>query len=51
MTREKFVFNIGILRHFINSSLGLSRDEHAVTGFELAESLLDASAYNTYMKR
>jgi len=50
MNREKLVFSIGILRHFINDSIGISRENNAITGFELAESLLDASAYNTYIE-
>lgn len=50
MTREKLVFNIGILRHFINNSLGLTREANDVTGFELCEPLLDAAAYNTYIE-
>lgn len=50
MNRERFVFSIGILRHFINNSLGLSRGKNSITGFELAEHLLDAAAYNTYIE-
>src|SRR3989338_6089901 len=50
MNREKLAFSIGILRHFINDSIGISRENNAITGFELAESLLDASAYNTYIE-
>ena len=49
MNRERLVFSIGILRHFINNSLGLSRENNLITGFELAEHLLDAAAYNTYI--
>lgn len=50
MNREKLAFSIGILRHFIDDSLGLRRENNAITGFELAEPLLDASAYNTYIE-
>lgn len=50
MNLERLAFSIGILRHFINDSLGLSRENNTITGFELAESLLDASAYNTYIE-
>lgn len=50
MNRERLVFSTGILRHFINNSLGLSRGDNDVTGFELSESLLDAAAYNTYIE-
>ncbi len=49
MNRNKLVFDIGILRHFINNSLGLSR-KNTVSGFELSEHLLDAVAYNTYIE-
>src|SRR3989338_2097102 len=50
MNRERLVFSIGILRHFINNSLGLNREEQNITGFELSESLLSAAAYNTYIE-
>jgi len=50
MNRECLVFSISILRHFINNSLGLSREKHELTGFELAEPLLDSAAYNTYIE-
>lgn len=41
--------SINGLRHFINGSLGLSREDE-VSGFELSEPLLDAAAYNTYVE-
>ena len=47
---DRFIFSIGILRHFINNSLGLDRQKHQITGFELASPLLDAAAYNTYIE-
>mgnify|MGYP001610198019 CR=1 FL=1 len=50
MNRERIVFSLGILRHFINGSFGLQRDTHSVSGFELAESLVDSAAYNTYLE-
>lgn len=50
VNRERLVFSIGILRHFINGSLGIDRDAHDVTGFELAEPLLGAAAHNTYVE-
>jgi len=50
MNRERLVFTIGILRHFINNSLALNKEEHELTGFELVEPLLDAAAYNTYIE-
>lgn len=50
LNRERLVASINVLRHFINHSLALERDKHEVTGFELAEPLLDAAAYNTYVE-
>jgi hypothetical protein len=50
VNHERLIFNIGILRHFVNSSLGLSREKNDITGFELCEPLLDAAAYNTYIE-
>ena len=50
MNREKLVASITSLRHFINDSLALLREEKNITGFELSAPLLDASAYNTYIE-
>lgn len=50
MNRERLVFSIGILRHFIDGSLCLAREDYDVTGFELCEPLLDSAAYNTYVE-
>ena len=50
MNHERLVFSIGILRHFINNSLGASKENNDVSGFELSEPLLDAAAYNTYVE-
>lgn len=49
INREQLVFSCGILRHFINGSLGLNREKY-VSGFELSKPLLDAAAYNTYVE-
>jgi len=49
MDNVRLVFSISIIRHFINGSLGLSR-KNTVSGFELAEPLLDAVAYNSYIE-
>lgn len=49
VNREQLVFSCGILRHFINGSLGLDRRK-SVSGFELNKPLLDAAAYNTYIE-
>jgi len=50
MNREQLVFSLGILRHFINNSFGINPKTNNVNGFELSESLLDSSAYNTYIE-
>ncbi len=50
MNRERLAFSIGILRHFIDNSLGLSKKNNSITGFKLSEQLLDAAAYNTYIE-
>ena len=50
VNRERLVFGIGILMHFVNNSLGLNREKNVVSGFELCEPLLDAAAYNTYVE-
>ncbi len=49
MDSTRLAFSCGILRHFINGSLNLSR-ENEVSGFELSSPLLDAVAYNTYVE-
>ena len=50
MDENKISFNLGTLKHFINNSLGLSYDDNKITGFELLNSIIDASAYNTYVE-
>ena len=50
MNRERLVSSIRILRHFIDEGLGLNRETFQLTGFELSEHLLDASAYNTFIE-
>jgi len=50
MDESKIVFDLGILKHFINNSLGLDYDSNEVTGFELLNSILCASAHNTYVE-
>ena len=37
INRERLVFSIGILRHFIDGSLGINGPLRSVTGFELSE--------------
>jgi len=51
MNETKLMFNLGILKHFINNALGLSYDnKQEVTGYELIVPLLEASAHNTYVE-
>ncbi len=50
MNKERLIFSIGILRHFINNGLGLINGVNRITGFELSEPLLGSSAYNTYIE-
>src|SRR3989338_3820897 len=49
VNREQLVFSCGIIRHFIDGSLGIGRDK-SVSGFELSKSLLEAVLYNTYVE-
>jgi len=50
INETKLMFDLGILKHFINNSLGLSYEKHSVTGFELIVPLLESAAYNTYIE-
>ena len=50
INRERLVLSVNVLRHVIDDSLGLRRETHKVSGFELSEQLLDAVAYNTYVE-
>lgn len=50
MNETKLMFDLGILKHFINDSLGLSYEKHSVTGFELIVPLMESAAYNSYVE-
>src|SRR3989344_4945094 len=50
MDENKISFSLGILKHFINDSLGLDYERNKITGFELLNSIIDASAHNTYIE-
>jgi len=50
MNETKLMFNLGILKHFINNALKLSYDKKSITGFELIVPLLEASSHNTYIE-
>ena len=50
MDENKVSFSLGILKHFINDSLGLDYESNRVTGFELLDSVMSACAHNTYVE-
>lgn len=50
MNEDKIVFNLKMLKKFINYSLDLSDDKFEITGYELLSPLLNAVAYNTYVE-
>ena len=50
MDENKISFSLGILKHFINDSLGLDYESNKVTGFELLDSVITASTNNTYIE-
>ena len=50
MNETKLMFDLGILKHFINNSLGLSYEKFDITGFELIVPLMESVAYNSYVE-
>ena len=50
MNEDKIVFDLKMLKKFINNSLGLNYEKYEVTGYELLTPILEASAYNTYIE-
>lgn len=50
MNEDKLIFNLKMIKKFINHSLDLSDDKFDVTGYELLSPLLNAVAYNTYVE-
>ena len=50
MNETKLMFDLGILKHFINNSLKLSYETKNITGFEMIVPLLEASSHNTYIE-
>ena len=50
MNREKLCFGLGILKHFINNSLVISRDKQQISGYELLNPLLESASHNTYVE-
>ena len=47
--KQRLAHCISVMRHFINDSLGLTQG-NIISGFQLAEDLLNASAHNTYIE-
>ena len=50
MIKEKLIFNLGTLKHFINNALVVSPDKQEVSGYELLNPLLEAASHNTYVE-
>ena len=50
MNETKLMFDLGILKHFINNSLKLSYKTKSITGFEMIVPLLEASSHNAYIE-
>ena len=50
MNEARLCFSLGILKRFINNSLGLTPKTNKISGFELVGCLLDSAAYNTYVE-
>lgn len=50
MNKARLCFSLGILKHFINDSLGFKEGVGKLSGFELLSQFLDSAAYNTYVE-
>lgn len=50
MNEDKIVFDLKMIKKFINHSLDLSDDKYKITGYELLYPLLNASSHNTYIE-
>ncbi|MBU2615525.1 MAG: transposase [Nanoarchaeota archaeon] len=50
MIDERLIFSNRTLKKFINKALGLSYENHEVTGFELLHPLLSSASHNTYIE-
>ena len=50
MDESRLCFSLGILKHYINDSLGINPKTHVISGFQLITPLLDSVAYNTYIE-
>ena len=50
INEARICFSLGILKHFIDDSLGINKESVQVTGFDLITPLLDSAAYNAYLE-
>ena len=50
ISEARLCFSLGILKHFIDDSLGLNKEDFQITGFDLVMPLIDSAAYNTYLE-
>jgi hypothetical protein len=50
MNEDRIIFDLKMIKKFINNSLELSKDKFKVTGYELLSPLLNAAGYNTYIE-
>src|SRR4030065_2628869 len=50
MNEARLCFSLGILKHFIDNSLGLSPKTNEISGFQLIPFILDATSYTTYIE-
>lgn len=50
INETKLMFDLGILKHFINDALKLSYKTKSITGFEMIVPLLEASSHNSYIE-
>jgi hypothetical protein len=50
INQAKLCFNLGILTHFIDNSLGIDKTKHKITGYNLIKPIMDSVAYNTYVE-
>jgi hypothetical protein len=50
MIDDKLIFNLGILKHFINNALVVSPEKCEISGYEFLTPLLTASSHCTYVE-
>ena len=50
MLHSEFCYSLKMLNHFIDNALGLSYENHKITGFELLYPILSSASHNTYIE-